>query len=174
MINGLHVAKRFRLDKFVNKISFSTYRFTDFLKGLEQVEAVRRIFGEKTDEVLRNLKVEFTWIGGYMWVNGSSGHLIVNSRYLNNGNKIDVYLDLIHELVHIKQFMERKELFDSNYSYVDRPTEVEAYRYTVKEAKRLGLSDKTICEYLKTEWINAEDLKRLSKTLYVNCSSVTK
>ena len=29
-----------------------------------------------------------------------------------------------------------KELFSPGYDYVDRPTEVEAYRYTVKEAKR--------------------------------------
>jgi hypothetical protein len=61
--------------------------------------------------------------------------------------------------------MEGKELFDPNYDYVDRPTEVEAYRYTVQEAKRLGMSAARIREYLKTEWMNDEDLDRLLKNI---------
>jgi hypothetical protein len=151
------------------KISGPTNSFTDFFKGFEKVKIVRKIFGEQTENVLRNLKVEFTWIGGYMWVNGSSGHLIVNSRYLKNGDRFDIYLDVIHELVHIKQFMDGKELFDENYNYVDRPTEIEAYRYAVEEAKRLGMDDTKILEYLKTEWMSDEDLKQLARTVNINC-----
>jgi len=146
----------------------STYPFTDYFKGFDQVEAVRRIFGEKTEEVLRNLKVEFTWIG-YMWISDIDGHLIVNSRYLNNGDRVDIYLDVIHELVHLKQFMEGKELFEGRYSYVERPTEVEAYRHTVEEARKLGLSDQRICAYLRTEWMSDEDLRQLANTLDVKC-----
>ena len=51
----------------------------------------------------------------------------------------------------------------------ERPTEIEAYRYTVQEARRLGLSDERICEYLKTEWMSDEDLKILSKAVNVTC-----
>jgi hypothetical protein len=76
---------------------------------------------------------------------------------------------VIHELVHIKQFMDGKELFDENYTYVERPTEIEAYRYAVKEAKRLGMDDTKILEYLKTEWMSDEDLKQLARTLDINC-----
>jgi hypothetical protein len=65
--------------------------------------------------------------------------------------------------------MEGKELFDSQYEYIERPTEIEAYRYTVQEARRLGLSDKRICQYLKTEWMSDSDLKRLAKVLDVTC-----
>jgi len=143
--------------------------FTDFFKGLENVDAVRRIFGEKTGEVLRNLKVEFTPIGGYMWVNDANGHLMISSRYLNEGDRIDIYLDLIHELVHVKQFMEGRELFDSQYTYIERPTEVEAYRHAVEEARKLGLSDERICQYLKTEWMSDGDLQKLAETLNVKC-----
>lgn len=150
-------------------IKGSTHVFTDYFKDLDKTEAVRRIFGERTDEVLRNLKVEFTWIGGYMWVSNADGHLMVSSRYLNNGDRVDIYLDLIHELVHVKQFMEGKELFDSDYNYAERPTEIQAYRYAVEEARRLGLSDERICQYLKTEWMSNEDLQRLAKTLNVKC-----
>jgi hypothetical protein len=147
----------------------STYSFADYFKGLENVEAVRRIFGEKTETVLKNLKVEFTLLGGYMFVDGEDGHIVVSSRYLQNGDKVDIYLDLIHELVHVRQFMEGKQLFDSHYDYAERPTEVEAYRYAVQEARNLGLSDERICQYLKTEWMSNEDLKRLAKNLNVKC-----
>lgn len=171
MIKAFRIIKGLRLDKtFRVRLSASTYSFTDYFRGFEKVAIVRRIFGEKTDEVLRSLRVEFTWLGGYMGVNGSNGHLMVSPRYLNDGDRLDVYLDVIHELAHIRQHMDGKELFDSNYSYVERPTEVEAYRYAVEEARRLGQSDERICEYLKTPWMSEEDLRHLARTLKVRCA----
>jgi hypothetical protein len=155
--------------KILRNAKVSTHPFTDYFKGFESVEAVRRIFGEKTDEVLRNLKVEFSGRMGYMGISNVDGHLMVSAYYLNNGDIVDIYLDIIHELTHVKQFMDGKELFDRNYSYVDRPTEIEAFRHAVEEARYLGLSDERICEYLKTEWMSDEDLKRLAKTLNVKC-----
>lgn len=168
MLRMLRLIGKLGLDR-IFRVGHSTYAFTDYFKGMEKVEAVRRIFGDKTEEVLRNLKVEFTWIGGYMWVNGKDGHLMISSSYLNEGSKIDIYLDLIHELVHVRQFLQGRELFDEHYSYIDRPTEVEAYRRAVKEARRIGLSDERICQYLKTEWMSMQDLKRLAAILKVNC-----
>ncbi|MBN1244552.1 hypothetical protein JXA31_03055 [Candidatus Bathyarchaeota archaeon] len=147
----------------------STRVFAEYFKDFDKVEAVRGIFGEKTAEVLRNLKVDLTRFSGYMYVDSSNGHLVVSARYLNSGDKVDIYLDLIHELYHVRQLMEGKELFDPQYSYVERPTEIEAYRYTVQEARRLGLSDERICEYLKTEWISDRDLKVLAKAVNVTC-----
>jgi len=147
------------------------YPFTDYFEGFEKVEAVKRIFGEKTEEVLNNLKVEFIGTKGYMGVSDLDGHLIVNAYYLNNGDIVDIYLDIIHELVHVRQFMEGKELFDSYYRYIERPTEVEAYRFAVEEARKLGLSEQRICQYLKTEWMSNEDFKKLTKILNVKCKS---
>jgi hypothetical protein len=149
-----------------------THRFTDYFEGFEKVEAVRQIFGEKTEEVLNSLKVEFSGRRGYMGVSDLDGHLIISAYYLNNGDIVDLYLDVIHELVHVKQFMEGKELFDSRYNYVERPTEIEAYRHAVEEARKLGLSDERICEYLKTEWMNDEELKGLAETLGVKYTYV--
>jgi hypothetical protein len=153
----------------ITSFGASTRTFADCFKDFDKVAAVRGIFGEKTEQVLRSLKVELSWFGGYMFVNSANGHLVISTRYLNSGDKTDIYLDLIHELCHIKQFMEGQELFDSRYDYVDRPTEVEAYRYTVQEARRLGLSDERICEYLKTEWMSDKDLKRLAEAVGVQC-----
>ncbi len=142
--------------------------FTEFFKGFEKVDAVKGIFGEKTAEILSNLTVEISWVMGYMYVDGSDGHLVISKGYLNNGDKTDIYLDIIHELCHVKQFMEGKELFDPRYDYVDRPTEIEAYRYCIKEARRLGLSEERIRCYLWTEWMGEDDFKRLAKSVNVS------
>jgi len=141
--------------------------FTEYFKDFEKIEAVKGIFGEKTKEVLSHLKVELSWVMGYMYVDGSDGHLVISKNYLNNGNRTDIYLDLIHELCHVKQFQEGKELFDPRFDYVDRPTEIEAYRYAIKEAKRIGYSNKQILRYLQTEWMSGEALKRLVKNIGV-------
>jgi len=147
----------------------NTYgQFLDYFKGFEEIEAVKDIFGEQTTDILRNLKVEFNWIKGYMYINNVDGHIVISKDYLQKGNKTDIYLDLIHELCHVKQFMEGRELFDPKYKYVDRPTEIEAYHYTVQEARRIGLTEKRICQYLKTEWINNSDFKRLTKAVGLN------
>lgn len=146
----------------------------EYFKGFENIGAVREVFGEETEKVLGNLKVEFAGIRGYMGVSETDGHLIIGARYLNEGSMVDIYLDVIHELVHVKQFMEGKELFDSDYAYIERPTEVEAYRHAVREARRLGMTDEGICEYLKTEWMSDDDLQRLAKTVGVKLAQKPK
>jgi len=154
--------------KILRNAEVAMVPFTDYFQGFEKVDAVRRIFGDKTEEVLKNLKIEFSGRRGYMGVSNIDGHLIVSAEYLNNGDIVDIYLDVIHELTHVKQFMDGKDLFDRRYNYVTNPTEVEAHRNAVEEARRLGLSDERICNYLQTEWISDEDLMILAKALNVN------
>jgi hypothetical protein len=132
----------------------------EYFKGFEKNRAVQGIFGKQTEKVLKNLKVDFIWFG-YMGVSDGDGHLMVNKRYLSTGSKQDIYLDVIHELCHVKQHMEGRDLFDPRYDYVDRPTEIEAYRYSALEAKRIGLSASEIRLYLKTEMMSSQALDRL-------------
>lgn len=166
---GLKAFKLMRKLQLMRLLRFgtSTQTFVDYFKGFERSQAVRGIFHDKTDEILKNLKVEFIWFG-YMGVDDDDGHLVVNKRYLNSGDKTDIYLDVIHELCHVRQHLDGKELFDPRFDYVNSPTEVEAYRYTVKEAKRLGLSDERILSYLQTEWMSRADLKRLVTNIGIN------
>jgi hypothetical protein len=167
VIGGLQITEPQLKVSIRREVEVATHRLIDYFKGFENVDAVRRIFGEKTEEVLSNLKVEFGGMRGYMGVSDTDGHLIVSAHYLKNGDLVDIYLDIIHELVHVKQFMDGKELFDRSYDYVERPTEIEAYRHVVEEARNLGLDDERICQYLKTEWMTEEDLGKLAKTLNV-------
>jgi hypothetical protein len=130
------------------------------------VHTVRNLFGKKTEEVLQNLKIEFGG-RGYMGVSNEDGHLYINADYLNTGDTADIYLDVIHVLVHVKQFMEGRKLFDPRSNYVTSPPEVEACRYSVQEAKRLGLSEERICEYLRTERMTDEDFQELTQILNI-------
>jgi hypothetical protein len=155
--------------KITRNVHATTYPFTSYFEGFENVEAVQNLFQEKTKQILQNLQVEFSGRRGYMGVSNLDGHLIISSHYLQKGDLIDIYLDIIHELVHVKQFMDGKELFDHNFSYVDRPTEIEAYRYTVDVALKMGLDEDHICNYLKTEWMSEADFHVLIKNLEIRC-----
>ncbi len=151
---------------FPREVKIHLYPFTDYFKGFEHVAAVRETFGDKTEEILRKLKVEFyssRW--GYMGVNDEDGHLMVSAHYLRTGNDRDIYLDIVHELVHVKQFQDGRELFEDGIEYVDLPTEVEAYRHAVKEARRLGMSDPEILEYLRVMWMSEDEVKRLAQNV---------
>lgn len=143
------------------------FPFTKLFRGFEGVGAVREIFGEKTDEVLAGVMVEVIESRGYLRINDGNGSIMVNSKYLREGQERHIYLDVIHELVHIRQHREGKELWDRNYAYVDRPTEIEAYRVAVEEARRIGLTEAEVVDYLRVEWVSEDDFRRFLDTLGV-------
>jgi len=151
-------------------VEVSSCSFTDIFQGFEKVEAVRAIFGGKTKEVLAELTVVLSPRIGYLHIDGSNGAIIVSAPYLKSGDERYIYLDLIHELVHVRQFMEGMELWDEEYSYVDRPTEIEAHVHAVREARRIGLKEEELVDYLRVEWINGQEFERLLRTLHVKRS----
>lgn len=146
-------------------VTLGTVHFTEAFAGFEEVAAVKSIFGGRTATVLSDLMVDIEDGRGYMRINDEKGSIIVNVKYLQSGDETHLYLDVVHELVHIRQHMEGKELWDRRYSYVDRPTEIEAYSVVLNEARRLGLGSKEIIEYLKVDWVTDEEFKRFLKTL---------
>jgi hypothetical protein len=139
--------------------------FKDVFGGFEKVTAVRSIFGRSTNRVLTDLEIEIEGGRGYMRINDKRGSIIVNRKYLKEGEELYLYLDVVHELVHIRQHIEGLELWDKRYAYVDRPTELEAYRAALKEARRLRLKKAKIIDYLKVEWVTDEEFARFLKTL---------
>lgn len=148
------------------------YPFADYFVGFENVPVIRKLFGEKTAQVLRNLKVEFYSAKfGYMAVSDEDGHLLISAYHLRTADQAIIYLDVVHELHHVKQFMDGKELFLTDFEYVDSPIEIEAYLGTVDEAKRIGFSDDQIVEYLKIEWMTDEQLKRLVARMGLTAAS---
>lgn len=145
--------------------------FREVFGGFDGVDAVRRIFGARTKDILDNLSVDVADGRGYMRINDDEDSIIVNAKYLRDGDETDVYLDVIHELVHIRQHGEGKELWDKRYEYIDRPTEIEAYLVAVNEARRLGMSEELVAKYLKVEWVPEKDFQRFLKNLGIAHSS---
>lgn len=149
-------------------VPIAMHDFTGYFKGFQKLPAVREIFGPETDKVLAELKVEFfSSKFGYMGVSDEDGHLIVSAYYLRDGDPVSKYLDVVHELVHVRQFREGELLFDESYEYHERPTELEAYRHAVREARRLGMSDAEIFEYLKVDWMTEDEVRKLARKLDV-------
>ncbi|MDG6925702.1 MAG: hypothetical protein JRN09_04030 [Nitrososphaerota archaeon] len=133
-------------------------RFTEHFQGFERVEAVRSIFGEKTEQVLGSLRVGFVplrWM--FMGIRDSDGNLTVGTYHLKNSPTRTLYLDVVHELFHINQRMENEKWFHGEFMkfledrtlYYASPIEIPAYEHTVREAERIGMEREEIVEYLK-------------------------
>jgi hypothetical protein len=162
----LATKRRYKIDggiRIARNISSGTHPFGEIFQGFESLDAVKEVFGSKTADELNSLTVEVFPQDGFMGVSDEDGHIFASQHYLNNGEEWSVYLDVVHELVHVKQFKDGRELFDRRYDYVDRPTEIEAYRVGAKEAKRIGLDDHEIFAYLEVPWISKEEHRRLAK-----------
>ena len=161
--------------KLARNIGSGTFAFKDLFEGFENIPALQEIFGKSgLKEELRVLTVEVFPREGFMGVSDEDGHIFASQHYLNNGDEWSVYLDVVHELVHVMQFHKGKNLFDPNYAYVDRPTEREAYKVGVKEARRIGLTDKEIFDYLEVPWISREEHVRLAVACGVEAEGTSK
>jgi hypothetical protein len=141
-----------------------TYRLDDIFEGLKDTEILLEIFGTKKelDDVFSRTKVMVDEHSHYMHVKNDDATIVIGTDHLKKSDKIVLYLDIVHELVHVKQQRQGLDLYDNSYSYVDRPTEIEAYAIAVNEAKRLGMNLDEIFDYLHVEWITPKEHKRLA------------
>lgn len=136
--------------------------------GLDRTDAFRELFSDGLrEEVLRDCRIEAVPEDMYMYIDDKAGNIIAGLGYLRDGDEKTLYLDVLHELTHIRQWHAGKELWDRRYAYVDRPTEIEAYKVAVDEARRLGMTDREIADYLRVEWTSREEHERLCKHLGV-------
>lgn len=145
------------------------HKLNEVFGGLEHSPVFLKLLGTK-EEAIKFIESAHVWVSntfGYMYVDPSDGYVIVSQKYLQEGEPESLYLDIIHELVHVKQWHEGKDLYDRKYGYIDRPTELEAYALVVVEAKRIGMAEKDIIDYLEVPWISRTELQALVKRLGV-------
>lgn len=146
------------------KVKAGKHALLDVFPGLDRSAAFRSIFPDGLrEEVVRACKIEVVPEDMYMYIDDKAGNVVAGLGYLREGEEKILYLDVLHELTHIRQWHDGKELWDRRYNYVDRPTEVEAYQVAVDEARRLKMSDREIAEYLRVEWTSREEHERLCK-----------
>lgn len=145
------------------------HKLVELVEGLEHARGLKVMVpdAEERSAFLGSVEVHVSPFHGYMWIDDTKGRVVVSGEYLRTGDEQSVFLDLVHELVHIQQHREGRDLWDEAFNYVDRPTEVEAYRVAVEEARELGLKDEDICDYLHVPWISDEEHARLCHTVGV-------
>ncbi|MGI0140148.1 MAG: hypothetical protein ACREBT_03235 [Thermoplasmata archaeon] len=93
--------------------------------------------------------------------------IVVGRKHLSTSPALTVYMDIYHELCHVRQRREGANLWEPGVGYVERWTEIEAYRVVVEDARRLGASEAFLREYLEVEWINRREHADLLRKLGV-------
>ena len=154
-------------------VGIGEFKISDIFPMLYQNPVMLQIFDDRdeVDAVFENTLVKVIERRTYMFVGNDDGSISIGIAHLETSEATVLYLDIIHELVHVKQHRKGLDLYDQANPYVDRPTEIEAYVLTVKEARRIGLTDKQIFEYLTVEWITPEEHRRLARRLNVSITN---
>jgi hypothetical protein len=94
-------------------------------------------------------------------VSPGSDCIVVGMGHLRESPALMLFMDIYHELCHVRQRRGGANLWEPGVSYVKRWTEVEAYRFVVEEARALGVENAFLREYLKVEWISAQEHRTL-------------
>lgn len=145
------------------------YKLSEIFAGLESSSALRKVFGSKIQmtKVMRHLKLRVERGDSGLWLDRDTGTVCIGTKHLTTAKNDFLYLDVIHVLVHVRQFLEGKELYDQAFEYVDRPTELEAYRTTVAEARRIGMEEDEILRYLRMDAADDSELGKLMEKIGV-------
>jgi hypothetical protein len=145
------------------------YRLAELFWDIRTYGILPAIFAdaEEIDGVMAHTKVFVVDRPNEMFVDNDDGSITIGLTHLRQASDEFLYLDIIHELCHVKQHLQGRNLYDRSKAYVDRETEIEAYHVTVQEARRIGLNDEAIANYLRVSWITPEEHKRLVRRLDV-------
>ena len=145
------------------------YRLAEVFPDIGACGILRTVFADaaEIDRVIERTGVFVVDRAGEMFVDNDDGSVTIGLAHLRSASDEFLYLDIIHELCHVKQHLQGRNLYDRSKAYVDRETEIEAYQVTVQEARSIGLDDETISNYLCVAWITPEEHKRLVHRLDV-------
>ena len=145
------------------------YKITDVFIDLKTMPILSEIFRnqQEIDDVFANIRVIIVDRHHEMSVDNQDGSISIGVTHLRRSDTAILYLDIIHELVHVRQHRDGMDLYDRTKAYVDRPTEIEAYGIALKEAGRIGFTNDQILDYLCVDWISEEEHRRLAKRLNV-------
>jgi hypothetical protein len=151
----------------VRTLGSGTHPYRSLLPRFEESPAARRI---ETPAIpltllLDSARVRIKPHKGYCYVDVNIHAIVLSENYYARGNPLDLYLDLAHELTHLRQLAEGKNLWDHSIHYVDRPTEIEGYAVAVEEGLRLGMTEADVIHHLSNPWLNSDEVARLRKNI---------
>jgi len=145
------------------------YLLTDVFSDIRTYDILPEIFADAQEisDVMATIRVVVVDEPYEMFVDNNNGTITIGLTHLVSSSDEILYLDIVHELCHVQQHLRGRNLYDDKKAYVDRETEIEAYQLTVREARRIGLGDAAIADYLRVPWITPEEHKRLVRRLNV-------
>ena len=151
----------------VRTLSRGEHPYLALLPRVTESPAARRIETRTAPlgPLLKGARVRIEAGAGYTWVDDDAPAIVLIDSYYRSGEPLDLYLDLIHELTHLRQLVEGRGLWDESLRYEDRPTEVEAYAVAVEEGLRLGMTEDEICDHLSNPWMDRSAVRRLRKNI---------
>jgi hypothetical protein len=178
--------KGFRVDR---NVPVGRHPLLAVFPGLDRLPAAARLEADrsKREKLLEETCVEIVDADMWMYVApwdlpaGARGRwkpviapgrdcIVVGASHLRESSELMLFMDIFHELCHVIQRRDGANLWEPGLSYVERPTEVEAYRFVVREARDFGVSEPFLREYLKVEWISDKEHLELLRTLGVKAS----
>ncbi len=153
--------------RVVRSLSRGEHPFLSFLPRVAEAPAIRRIASLATPlaSLLEAARIRIEARHGYVWVDDDIPAIILTEQYYQRGDSRDLYLDLLHELTHLRQLAEGLNLWEERLPYVDRPTEIEGYAVAVEEGRRLGMTEAEISRHLSNPWMTRADVRRLRQNV---------
>src|SRR5574342_84859 len=91
------------------------YKVADVFDGLERSHTLATIYPDEAERlaVIRNTRLVVSTDDLYGYVDDEDGAIYFGHAHLTKGDPTTVYLDILHELVHVKQLREGRELYDN-------------------------------------------------------------
>ncbi len=159
-VRGFHVRRT---------VGIGEFKMTDVFSGLETSPSLAKVFDSRLQmsKILKHLKLRVEPHDSGLWLDRDTGTICIGAKHLTSAKLDFLYLDVVHVLVHVRQFLEGKELYDQAFEYIDRPTELEAYRATVAEARRIGMDEEEILRYLRLDAADDSELGKLMEKIGV-------
>ena len=147
------------------KLEPGKYKIPQAFPDLREDPMMVEIFGsvDAVNETLDTINLNLMDVPHYMNANNDDGTINVGLGHLRNSEAEVLYLDILHELYHVNQLKEGVDLYPKGVAYADRTTEIEAYAFGVKVARKIGMTDKEILDYLWVEWISPDENKVLAR-----------
>jgi hypothetical protein len=94
--------------------------------------------------------------------------IVVGRDHLRESPGFTLFMDIFHELRHVLQRQAGAQLFGGFKRYVEKPTEIDAYRFVVEEARGMGATDDFLRDYLRVDWIDEKEFLELLSAVGVS------
>jgi hypothetical protein len=147
----------------VRTLSGGLHPYRSLLPHIEESPAARRVESPTTPigPLLDSARVQIRRREGFCYVDVKIPAIVLSEDYYFKASPLDLYLDLIHELTHLRQLAEGENIWDHSLPYIDRPTEIEGYAIAVEEGIRLGMDEDEVLRHLSNPWMSDEEVARL-------------